>query len=71
MSAPYPPPCIHTNGTGLCAACQAGFEYDPQAYFEFGDHPQGLANWQAVQEEIAAEAARPVTPYQPDPDIPF
>lgn len=70
---PFPPPCIHTNGAGLCASCQAGYDYDPSAYLEFGDHPEGLANWKREQEmmldDIAEMEAR--GPGIPDPDIPF
>lgn len=46
--------CIHAE-SGLCPACQAEYDEDPRAYLEFGDHPQGIANWKALQEEMAAE----------------
>lgn len=74
MTNPYPPPCVHSpDGICLCECCQESYDEDPQAYIEFGDHPQGIANWQALQDEMdqarAEEAALPVS--VPDPTIPF
>ena len=65
------------NAPPLCPACQAAYDEDPSAYAELGDHPEGLANWKAEQEAIAAYAAEvnaaiergKATP--PDPSIPF
>jgi len=69
----HPPACIHGDGKSLCASCQAGYDYDPSAYLEFGDHPEGLANWRREQELMLAdiEAARFRGPAIADPDIPF
>lgn len=65
-----PPSCIHVQ-RGLCDDCQAEYDEDPSAYYEYGDHPQGIANWQALQAEMDAEASRPVSPAGGDSDIPF
>jgi hypothetical protein len=69
----YPTPCIHTDGKGLCPACQADYDADPSAWEEFGQHPAGIANWRALEEEIAAEAERirKLPPVPDDPTIPF
>lgn len=70
MSDIYPPPCIHGDGRTLCADCQADYEYDPESYIEYGDHPAGLARYREMMEEIAKDAA--AQPYvAPDPNIPF
>ena len=50
--------CIHATA-GLCPACQAEYDYDPDAYLEYGDHPAGLARWRALQEDIAHDACQP------------
>jgi hypothetical protein len=68
------PPCIHTDGKGLCQDCLAEFAADPEAYLEYGEHPAGIERWRAVQEEMAAhaiqaEAARLAG--GSDPEIPF
>ena len=66
----YPPACIHGDGKSLCPSCQACYDYDPSAYIEYGDHPQGIANTKALDEQIAADAVS--QPYvAPDPNIPF
>jgi hypothetical protein len=65
--------CIHRlelGSTGLCVACQAECDMDPDAFFEFGQHPQGEANWKALQEEMAAEMAS-WDDWEPDDSIPF
>ena len=49
-------PCNHRID-GLCPACQADHDEDPSAWEEYGNHPQGQANWQALLDDIAAEAA--------------
>jgi hypothetical protein len=69
----YPPPCVHTEGIGLCAACQEAFGEDPQAYCEYGDHPEGIANFRRDQEMIDADMRARDTqpPSVPDPSIPF
>ncbi len=67
-----PTPCIHGDGKGLCPACQHDFDEDPSAWEEFGRHPQGLANWQALQAEIAADALADPPTERPDlTQIPF
>ena len=71
MSDIYPPPCIHGDGKSLCESCQEGYDIDPSAYWEYGDHPAGLERWKALQEEIAASAAESLRKGQPDPNIPF
>jgi hypothetical protein len=43
--------CIHAQH-GLCAKCQADYYEDPQAYVEFGQHPQGEANWKRERDQI-------------------
>jgi len=48
--------CIHST-TGLCPDCQANHDEDPTAWMEYGNHPDGIARWKALQEEMAAEAA--------------
>ena len=70
MRCPYT--CIHAD-SGLCDTCQADWDYDPDSYAEFGDHPEGLARWRALQEEMTAEAARiAALPSEvDDPSIPF
>ena len=66
----HPPACIHGDGQSLCPSCQADYDYDPSAYVEFGEHPQGIANWRDLQEQIAADAAK--HPYvAPDPNLPY
>lgn len=61
--------CIHAE-SGLCPNCRADYEEDPGAWLEFGRNPQGIANWQALQEEIAADQARMVQPMDMT-DVPF
>jgi hypothetical protein len=64
--------CIHSK-MGLCESCQADYDADPAAWVEYGDHPAGIAAWQALQEEMDREMGRaraePVPP--PDPTVPF
>lgn len=61
--------CIHAQA-GLCPNCQAQYDYDPDSYWEFGDHQEGIARWQALQEELAARTP-PASGQWNDPDIPF
>lgn len=75
MNAPHPSglTCIHAL-LGLCAECKDDYDEDPSAYFEFGDHPHGIANWKRLQDEIAAD--RPAEhdntpPAVYDGEIPF
>lgn len=53
--------CIHAT-TGLCETCQADYDYDPVAYHEFGDHPEGIRRWLELQAEMAAHAAKHPAP---------
>lgn len=64
--------CIHAV-KGLCDTCQADYDTDPAAYIEFGDHPQGIANWKAEQARIEEwNAAQPQAPSDmDDTSIPF
>lgn len=61
--------CIH-SALGLCQSCQADYDTDPTAYIEFGDHPAGIARWQAEQAIIEASMAESV-PVPTGPDIPY
>src|SRR5262245_5772795 len=61
--------CIHTE-RGLCPACQSDYDADPLAYLEYGDHPEGLANYQRLLDEIA-QAAQDPTPLVAWDEIPF
>jgi len=67
----YPEPCIHGDGKTLCPDCQAGYDVDPEAYDEYGDHPAGLERWRALQEEIARDAATTPSQAVQDDSIPF
>lgn len=60
--------CIHRQ-SGLCPDCQADFDADPMAWIEFGNHPQGLARWQDLQEEM--KQTPPATLPVDDSTIPF
>jgi len=70
--------CNHNhklNKTGLCDQCEADFDTDPCAFAEYGPHPEGEANWQALLAEMAADDAAAeevvkLTPAELD-DIPF
>ena len=63
--------CVHAI-VGLCPACQEEYYGDPSAYWEYGDHQAGIANWKALQEEMARSAAESLAaPSEPDPNIPF
>lgn len=66
----WPPPCIHSpDGRTLCPDCQATYDGDPESYIEFGDHPAGLKNWRALQDEIARGAEERTQ--STDPELPF
>jgi hypothetical protein len=58
--------CIHA-ANGLCPDCEADYDYDPIAWVEFGNHPQGIANWEAELKAIEEWQQ----PSEPDPTIPF
>ena len=53
----------------LCDDCHRQWRVDPQAYLEFGPHPEGQDNWQQLQAEVAADAAGPAPPA--GDEIPF
>jgi len=44
----YPTPCFHIAAQGLCDACKADQEIDPEAWEEFGNHPAGRENWRRL-----------------------
>lgn len=51
--------CIHQikiNQSGLCPECQEEYDYDPQSYIEYGDHPEGLKNWNHLLDEMINHA---------------
>ncbi len=57
-----PPACVHTTDGTLCPSCRHEWEEDPTAYNEYGDHPEGLKRWRALQADMAA---RPPQPHRP------
>lgn len=64
-------PCIHTTA-GLCPVCQADYDTDPQAWAEFGQHPAGIARWEALEREIDEERQRLADALPIDwTDVPF
>ncbi len=64
--------CIHMPaGGGLCPACQADYDYDPDSFLEFGNHFAGLARWRKLKEEMDAAHREPIAPSVPDGDIPY
>jgi hypothetical protein len=75
--------CDHRN-LGLCPACRADYEEDPQAFEQFGCHPEGRRRWAELQAEFAADwaaeeervrlerlAAEPAPEPYRDDEIPF
>jgi hypothetical protein len=68
---PYDPlnTCIHRE-TGICERCAAERDADPQSWIEFGRHPEGVRNWNALNDEMKADRCRPRT-ISADDDIPF
>lgn len=46
--------CLHASA-GLCPACLDESLSDPDAWFEFGNHPAGLARWRRLEDEISQE----------------
>lgn len=45
------PKCIHSD-TGLCPDCRAEFDEDPDAWWEFGAHPQGIENTKRLETDM-------------------
>lgn len=39
----------------ICDACRADHDEDPDAWMEFGDHPDGAANWEREEKLILAD----------------
>lgn len=67
--------CIHSTA-GLCPKCQEEYDADPGAWSEYGDHPEGIKRWQALQDEIEQdrrrmEAAQDGTPPDAWDNLPF
>lgn len=63
--------CIH-QFRGLCECCQADYDEDPAAWVEFGNHPRGIANWEALRAELLGEGPPPEGPgHVDDSEIPF
>lgn len=65
--------CIHA-ASGLCPECQADYDEDPDAWIEFGPHPEGIARWkaeEAIQAEWERQNPAPTETQPPDPVIPF
>jgi hypothetical protein len=60
--------CVHCCD-GLCPVCQAQFEEDPDSWIQFGDHPAGIANWEALCAEMRAYS--PLCSERPDASLPF
>lgn len=72
MSDVYPTPCVHSpDGRTLCPACQEEYDADPTAWEEWGNHPQGLKNWEALQAELADHFAANPPKTADDQDIPY
>ncbi len=49
--------CVHllaVSADGLCPQCEEDYDADPEAYHEFGEHPEGVRRWKAFQAELAA-----------------
>lgn len=51
----FPPTCVHTE-RGLCEACQREYDEDPQAWIEYGQHPEGIVKWEQLKREMAEDA---------------
>lgn len=47
--------CIHAVD-GLCPPCLKQFQDDPDRWIKFGNHPDGLARWNACWEAMEAQA---------------
>ena len=66
--------CIHAE-SGLCPDCQQEFDFDPVAYIDYGDHPEGIERWAEVQKlmnEVTQYTGYSVPSHtDPDPAIPF
>ena len=48
--------CIHQE-SGLCRECQAEYDADPQAWIEYGNHREGIENWNSIKAEMEQGAA--------------
>lgn len=58
--------CIHST-TGLCPDCQAIHDEDPEAWAEYGYHPEGQRRWAALENELAQR----VTAEPAEDDLPL
>lgn len=47
--------CIHA-AEGLCPACREEYETDPDAWYTYGYHPEGIARWNELVAELDAAA---------------
>lgn len=68
---PLRPDCIHAPHGGLCPDCQGEYDTDPEAWYEFGDHPEGIERTRELEAEMArwrAEASEDPIDWT---DIPF
>ncbi len=68
------PGCVHGTGDegDLCDNCLAEYLEDPEAWHEFGEHPQGRENWRDLQADMDAYAAeRDGMPIVDATDIPW
>jgi len=43
--------CIHQQ-KGLCPDCQEAYNAEPESWLEFGEHEEGIKNWEALKEEM-------------------
>lgn len=66
--------CIH-QPKGLCPACEQEYQIDPDAWIEFGDHPDGIQRWKDLQAEMEQDRLNAMAgesgPSTNDPDVPF
>lgn len=65
-----PTTCIHRE-SGLCPDCCQAYEEDPEAWYEFGDHTDGIARSKAQDEEIRREYDQTMSDSIDRTDIPF
>lgn len=62
------PNCIHTK-EGFCPDCQESFDADPDAWWEFGEHPEGIARWESFMAQF--DIGLDPSPLMVGDDIPF
>ena len=70
----HPDTCVH-QPRGLCPECQRDADEDPEAWTEFGRHPDGIRRARELEEEMRVEAERQRAedslPARDDSDIPY